>query len=257
MSKPLTTALLSKDAAPTVPLVRADLHTHTWHSLDSWMAPATLVERARAGGLDRVAVTDHGEIDGALEAHALDPARVIVGQEICCEGDTEIIGLFLHRRVPMGRPLEESAADVRDQGGLVYAPHPFAYRSHWRWHAERALAVADIVEVFNSRAFLPYWDRAASRAAREKGLPGAAGSDAHFPWEIGRACTILPAFDDAAGFRSALALAVPVGMHKALATIHVASVTLETMRRVARFLAGATIRRSYGGATLEDGLDAG
>jgi len=224
------------------PLVRVDLHTHTWHSLDAWMPPAVLVERAIGAGIDRIAVTDHGEIEGALEAKALDPARVIVGQEIRSAGGTEIIGLFLRRRVPMDTALEDAVADIRDQGGLVYAPHPYAYAGRTRWHAARALAVADIIEVYNSRAFLPRWNRSAAQAAASMGLPQAASSDAHFPWEIGRACTIMPAFADARGLREAITDAQPLGERKALATIHLASVTLETVRRVLRFVCGGAAR---------------
>ena len=64
--------------------LRVDLHSHTHHSLDAVPSPRELVERAGEAGLDRIAVTDHGEIDGALEARMLDPARVIIGEEIRC-----------------------------------------------------------------------------------------------------------------------------------------------------------------------------
>ena len=49
-------------------LIRVDFHSHTRRSVDAWTAPAEWVERAVAAGLDRVAVTDHDEIEGALEA---------------------------------------------------------------------------------------------------------------------------------------------------------------------------------------------
>lgn len=219
-----------------LPVWRVDFHTHTWHSLDSWMAPAALVERSRAAGLDRIAVTDHGTIEGALEARAIDPVRVIVGQEIRCEGATELIGLYLHERIPMGLPIHEVRARIHDQGGLVYAPHPYAYGRRWHWHAERAIAAADLVEVFNSRAFLPYWNRAAMTAARETGLPGLAGSDAHFPWELGRAHTYLPAFANVTELRAVAPEAKPEGLRTANPFIHVASVSLDLGRRVVRSL---------------------
>ncbi len=56
--------------------IHVDLHTHTSFSCDSVLPPAVLVEQAAAAGLERVAVTDHNEIEGALEARALDPHRV-------------------------------------------------------------------------------------------------------------------------------------------------------------------------------------
>lgn len=215
------------------PRWRVDLHAHTSASRDGFTAPDALVRRAVRAGLHRIAVTDHGEIRGALRAReAADGERVIVGEEIGCACGTELLGLFLTERVPMGLPVEEAAARVRAQGGVVYAPHPYAYRGRAAWHAERALAHADVVEVFNSRAFLPAWNRRAARTAAERGLAAAAGSDAHFPWEIGRAWTELAPFDDAAGLLRSLPGAVPVGRRTATPLVHVLSLCLHEARRL-------------------------
>ena len=205
-------------------MIKVDLHCHTRYSPDASTSPRELVERTREAGLDRVAVTDHGEIDGAFEAAALDPERVVVGEEIRCACRTEVIGLFLKRHVPTGLPLEETVERIRDQGGVVYVPHPFAYLWRPGGRARRCLVHADAVEVANARAFLPVWNWRAARAARDRGLPGCAGSDAHFPRELGRAYTRMPSFADAASFRQALAGAEPVlesttGPHAHLASM--------------------------------------
>ena len=71
---------------PSTQTIRVDLHTHTRQSPDASLRPAELVRRARDAGLNRIAVTDHGEIDGALEARELAPDLVIVGEEIRCRG---------------------------------------------------------------------------------------------------------------------------------------------------------------------------
>ena len=47
--------------------VLADLHTHSTAS-DGQYAPAALVEKAAAAGIQVLAVTDHDTIDGAEEA---------------------------------------------------------------------------------------------------------------------------------------------------------------------------------------------
>lgn len=229
--------MLNPDIPPRA-WIRADLHCHTRLSADALTTPAELVERAAEAGIDRVAVTDHGEIAGALAAHALDPARIIIGEEIRCREGTELIGLYLHERIPYGLPVEETAARIRDQGGLVYAPHPYAYIARPTLHAARALAVADIVEVFNSRAFLPAWNRLARKAAQTRGIPMAASSDGHFPHEIGRAYTELPWFDDAASLRAALAQATPSGIKTATPFIHVASLSLKATRLALNALSG-------------------
>jgi len=213
--------------------LRIDLHAHTRFSPDAAMSPRELVERALEAGLDRIAVTDHGEIEGALEARAYASEHVIVGEEIRCEGKTELIGLFLTERIPQDLPLEETVERIRAQGGLVYAPHPYAYAWRSRWHAARAMAVADIVEVFNSRAFYPPWNRRALEAARARGVAAAASTDAHFAHEIGRAFTEVPAFDGPDGLLRALAQGTPVGLTTASPFIHVASIGLKAVRRLA------------------------
>jgi predicted metal-dependent phosphoesterase TrpH len=223
--------------------LRVDLHTHTHYSADAWTPPRLLLERCEEAGIDRVAITDHGEIEGALEARSLQPHRVIVGEEIMCSDATELIGLFLTERIPMGLPAQEVAERIRDQGGVVYAPHPFAYPTRAAAHAGTALAFGDLVEVFNSRAFLPTWNRRAVIAAGERGFPGFAGSDAHFPWEIGRAFTELPAFDSAAGLVQVAPLARPHGMRRASPFIHMASIGLRLARGCAPGLVHAPGRR--------------
>ena len=194
------------------------------------MPPALAVRRARAAGLDRLAITDHGAIDGALEARSIDPELVIVGEEICCGCGTELIGLFLHELIPMGLPIEETVRRIRDQGGLVYVPHPYAYLRRIEARATQALALADVMEVFNSRAFYRGWNRRATVEAQRLGIPAAAGSDSHHPWEYGRAYTEMPAFIDAAGCKLALREARPVGRVYGSALLHVLGVSLHGAR---------------------------
>ncbi|MEE9471584.1 MAG: PHP-associated domain-containing protein [Gemmatimonadota bacterium] len=220
--------------------IRVDLHTHTCLSPDASLRPEELVQRASDAGLGRIAVTDHGQIDGALEARELAPDLVIVGEEIRCLGRTELIGLFLSERIPMGLPIEEVVERIRDQDGVVYAPHPYAYLYRPGWHLRRAIAVADVVEVFNARAFLSVWNRTADSAARANALPRAASSDAHFPFEIGRAHTEMSAFTSASGFLAAMHQARPVGLRLTHPGAHVASLSMKVAR-----LAAAASRRPF------------
>ncbi len=212
--------------------MRIDLHSHSSVSPDGWLSPVELVEKAIATGLDKIAITDHREICGALDAFRTYPDRVIVGEEIHCARGTHIIGLYLTDLIPSQLSVAETAQRIRAQGGLVYAPHPFAYAWNADSHARSALAEADIVEVFNSRAFLPGWNRHAADAARERGLPTAASTDAHFPWEFGRAYTELPTFSDADEFRIALKDAHPVGNRLGSPWLHVGSRLIAETRRV-------------------------
>ena len=212
--------------------LRIDLHSHTSFSPDARTTPAQLVERAAEVGIDRIAVTDHGEIEGALRAQALDPDRVIVGEEIRCRCRTELIGLFLSDRIPERLPIESVVERIRDQGGLVYAPHPWAYLLRAARHAGRALAVADIVEVFNSRAFWGRWTRLAARSAVEAGRPAAPPSVPHFPHEIGRAWPAVPSFDPAGTMLTALQEVNPVARATGSPVVHVASVSWRVARHM-------------------------
>lgn len=127
----------------------------------------------------------------------------------------------------MGLSLEETVARIRDQGGAVYAPHPFAYAIRPVWHGERSSAVADMVEGFNSRAFFSPWNERATRYAAREGVPVGAGSDSHFPHEIGRAYTEMPPFDDAVSFLEAVREARPVGSVLGHPALHLASAALK------------------------------
>ena len=76
------------------------------------MSPARLLAVCRQRGVERVAVTDHDAIQGAFEAAALDPRRVIVGEEIrTTEG--ELLGYFMQEFVPPGLSPEETIARLR------------------------------------------------------------------------------------------------------------------------------------------------
>lgn len=229
--------------------LNVDLHAHTRHSPDGSMTPARLVGHARAEGLDRIAVTDHDAIQGALRARELAPGRVIVGEEITCRGGVELIGLFLEDWIPPGLPVREAADRVREQGGVVYAPHPFAYLLAPGRRARAALGVADVVEAVNARAFWPGWNRRAREAVRSRGLPAAAGSDAHFPAEVGRAYTRMPAFRTVGEFRAALEGAEPVLRCSSSPVYHVWSTGLRALRWITPGRRGSKgPRRAAGGA---------
>jgi predicted metal-dependent phosphoesterase TrpH len=202
LGKPVADATI-----PGLPTIRADFHTHTCFSHDGHQTPRELVERAREVQLDRVAVTDHHTLDGALRARDLDPERIIVGEEITTRCRTDIIGLFLTKRIAPRLLLEQVVDEIRAQGGVVYLPHPFAYLTGARRRVDRALSLVDIVEVWNSRAFHAPWNRRAISEARERGIPEGAGSDAHFSAELGRAWTVLPTFSDAVSLKLAARLA--------------------------------------------------
>src|SRR5262249_30147226 len=105
-----------------------DLHTHTDASHDCQVPPELLLDQAEAGGLGGVAITDHNVFSGALKAVELARDRdvtVIPGDEIKTDNQGEVIGLFLREEIPRGMPFADTVAAIKEQGGLVYLPHPF------------------------------------------------------------------------------------------------------------------------------------
>jgi predicted metal-dependent phosphoesterase TrpH len=161
-----------------------DLHTHTSWSHDCSVPAEALIDAAEEIGLGAIAVTDHNVFGGALEAADLARGRdliVIPGEEIKTKGQGEVIGLFLREEIPRGMSFEDTLAAIREQGGLVFLPHPFDRR-----HAipapqtlHRHLAEIDVLEVYNARLLMETYNDEALRFARKYNVLQGAGSDAH------------------------------------------------------------------------------
>ena len=195
------------------PLITVDLHCHTVHSPDSLMQPARLLEICKRRSIDRLAITDHNTITGALEAAALDPTRFIVGEEIkTTQG--ELLGYYVRERIPPGLSPEETIAELRNQGALISVAHPLDPLRGGAWSEEnlrRILPLVDALEVFNARSIGKAANGRAEALAEEADLPGTAGSDAHGYVEVGRAGLHLPPFEDAASMKEALGRAQVFG----------------------------------------------
>ena len=192
------------------------MHSHTMWSGDSTTTPDEIVEAAAASGLDVLCITDHNAIKGAQELAAMLDCRVIVGEELRTHAG-EIIGLFLNERIPFGTPPAQAAREIRDQGGIVYVPHPFDPMR--RNLTEAALdglvaeGLVDAIEVFNAKTSLTSLNRRAADYAAHHELPGGAGSDAHVPLALGAAYVEMPDFDGPADFLAKLREARPIGHH--------------------------------------------
>lgn len=185
---------------------RLDLHIHTRASYDCLSPVEDVLRVARERGLDRIAITDHDEIDGALAARERDPGRVIVGEEVRTAEGFDVIGLFLTEKIPARAPAVDVARAIREQGGVLYIPHPFASgKGGGGAFLESLLPWIDVVEVLNARLHRADLNRRAERWAAAHGRPAGAGSDAHTLAEIGRATVEVPPFDGRHDFLRALA----------------------------------------------------
>ncbi|MBI2170196.1 MAG: PHP domain-containing protein [Actinobacteria bacterium] len=184
--------------------IRVDCHLHTMYSGDAVTTLDELAEGIAAAQIDVACVTDHNAVAGALAAIERDVGcRIIVGEEIRT-GAGEIIGLFLCERIPYGIDVRDAVARVREQGGVVYVPHPFDPLRHAFAEAVFrelcAEGAVDAVEGFNAKVGLDHMNDRAVAAAAEFSLPAGAGSDAHDGAAIGAAYVEMPDFDGPADF---------------------------------------------------------
>ena len=196
--------------------VRVDLHSHTMWSGDSTTTPEEIHEAVVDSGIDVLCVTDHNAIAGAIQLAEELPCRVIVGEELRTQLG-EIIGLFLTERIPFGVSPADAARRIRDQGGVVYIPHPFdPMRSNLRADIIDALVadgLVDVMEARNGKTSLEHLNREAADYAAAHGLLAGAGSDAHVPAALGAVYVEMPDFDGPADFLRSLEQGEIVGHH--------------------------------------------
>jgi predicted metal-dependent phosphoesterase TrpH len=227
----------SADPLSDRPWILCDLHTHTSWSHDCLVEPAELVDHAEREGLGAIAVTDHNAFGGALEAveHARDSTlTVIPGEEIKTAGQGEVIGLFLDEEIPRGLSFEDTITAIREQGGLVYLPHPFD-RMHSIPDAatlHRHLADIDVFEVYNARLLFEQYNDEAERFARKYNLTMGAGSDAHVLQGLGTGGLRMRAFHDPEEFLVSLRTAEVLRRPRSLAYLQALKWTAQVKERV-------------------------
>ena len=178
-------------------MLRVEFHCHTVFSEDCLTSPADLIDDCRQKAIDRVIVTDHNSIAGALAAKDLDPERVIIGEEIMTTRG-EILAAYVTEEVPPGLSPQETIRRLRDQGAFISVSHPFDRLRNGTWKLEDLLEITplvDAIETFNARCMFSLDNTRAAVFARQHHLPATAGSDSHAAIEIGRAVVELPLFD--------------------------------------------------------------
>ena len=203
-------------------LIEVDLHMHTDHSGDCATPVDVLLRTARDRGLGAIAITDHNEVSGALEARRISEetggVKVIVAEEVKTAEQGEVIGLFIEEKIPKGLTMAETIAEIRAQGGLVYVPHPFD-RFHSVPDYEHLIDIVeeiDILEVFNPRVAVTAFNEEALRFARKYRIVPGAGSDSHVAQGLGSVRVRIHDFDGPAEFLEAMRDADITRKHKNL-----------------------------------------
>ena len=160
-------------------MIQADLHVHTKYSSDSSINPKTLVEQLYSHPtIKAIAITDHDRIEGYFKvlelASAYKDVLIIPGVEITTpEGDLIVLGIA---ELP---PKPWNVKDVidfsKERDGVVIVAHP--YREYGLGSLAKKYPV-DAIEILNGTTQSSL-NKLAENLAREIGLPGVAGSDAH------------------------------------------------------------------------------
>ena len=180
---------------------KADLHIHTsaGDGLDSLQAILEHVEEH--SDLDVIAITEHDNLEVALQArelHARGRYRfdLVTGTEITTlEG--HLVALFLERPVESFRRVEETIDAIHAHGGICFVPHPASWltrsigpKTLTRVNQLRRRGTwFDAIETANAGPAGRFYLEKARRLAHEFGLAGVGSSDAHFVQAIGSAFT--------------------------------------------------------------------
>lgn len=215
--------------------INADLHIHSNFSKDCASTVESILATAREVGLGAIAIADHNEIEGAFrarEASGGDPFVIIAEEVKSAEG--EVIGLFLEEAIPRGLSFDETLSLIKEQGGLVYVPHPFdALRTTPSYRAlVDNLHRIDVIEIYNAKVALSSFNLAAERFAAKYNVVAGAGSDAHVLQSLGTAMLRMPRFDDPSSFMAALWEADIIAKRKNLLYLQSLKLLQTTLDRV-------------------------
>lgn len=185
--------------------MKYDLHTHTIYSKCSNLKPELLLKIAKKLNFNGIAVTDHNTIKGSLAVSKLNKDKdfeVILGSEIDTSQGS-ILAYYINKEIK-SRNLFEVLDEIKKQDGLAAIAHPFRLSLHkehrFRYPIEKIKNKIDAIEAFNARN-LPGNNRKAIKVANKLKIPKIAGSDTHFAFEFGKACTL---FEDNYNLREAI-----------------------------------------------------
>lgn len=187
-------------------MLNVEFHCHTIYSKDGLTDLKSLLAACQRKNIDRVVVTDHNTIEGALLAKQMAPDRVIVGEEIMTQAG-ELLGIFVSKPIPQGLTAFETIELLREQGAFISVSHPFDSLRSGHWKLADLLSIlpmVDAIETFNARCLLPGFNHKALTFAHLHGVPGTVGSDAHTAREIGRATLYLPEFHHPESLRAVI-----------------------------------------------------
>jgi hypothetical protein len=172
-----------------LPALKIDLHVHTNYSNDAKTTLDEVVQYAQKQGLDGVAITDHDTVLGARKLTRQKQLMIIPGIEVSSR-QGHVLGLNIDEPIPPKLDIAQTSEKIRQLGGIAVIAHPSTVIKTGLGIRIISPSDIDAVEVINSSSFpFSLSTYLARRLAQRLGLPQTAGSDAHYPKEIGSAFT--------------------------------------------------------------------
>ena len=112
-------------------LGKVDYHIHSNFSDGKPTVDEILNYAETRTDLDVIAISDHDTIKGAILAQKIAAEKnykvqVVIGEEISTK-EGHIIGLFLKEKIEPGKSAKETILEIKKQGGIAIASHPFQH----------------------------------------------------------------------------------------------------------------------------------
>jgi len=152
------------------------------------------LERSYNLGLDAIFVTNHNTLDGyhQLLQYKKDHEKfqnisVYPAEEITTDNGAHVLAYGIHHEIQSGLSLDEIIDEIRKQGGVSSAPHPFSLLDALRDNAKKC----DMVEVFNSNNLDILSNARATQFALDNNMIQVSGSDSHVISTLGRCVNMI------------------------------------------------------------------
>jgi predicted metal-dependent phosphoesterase TrpH len=168
-----------------------DLHVHSAHSVDTDVKIKDILKTAKARNLNGLAISDHNEIAGSLEAFELakemDDFMVIRAIEVS-SSEGHIIAYGVDKKIRRDMTPQETVDAIIRVGGTPVVAHPYRF---WSGVGEKVVLNTKFsaIEGLNARSPKNTNEKAIALAEKlDLGVTG--GSDSHKIEEIGTGVTI-------------------------------------------------------------------
>ena len=177
-------------------MLKLDLHLHSQYSEDGAGSPKEIIKILKKKGLQGMAITDHNNIEGSLNAVKVAPKDFIVipGVEISTL-DGHILALNVRENIQRELSVEETIDKINDVGGTPIVPHIYRNLSGIKENNfKKIYKKISAIEVFNSCS-VPQSNLKTVELAKKFNLGGTGGSDSHEPAYAGDGYTTVNSTD--------------------------------------------------------------